>query len=124
MAFLMVLSVMWISPKEADAATPKGYITLSMEKFTLGLGYIIEPVKVPFYEGDTGADIITRAMDDYGYEYDYQGEINDASGEVGSTFYLASVKDDDYRDAEIPQYILDEIEKIMEILKEDMKKVG
>ncbi|MGM9530743.1 hypothetical protein, partial [Intestinibacter sp.] len=93
MVFLMVLSVVFISPKEVDAATPKGYVTLCMEKFTLGLGYIIEPVKVPFYEGDNGADIITRAMDDYGYEYDYRGEINDTSGVVGSTFYLASVKD-------------------------------
>lgn len=111
MAFLMVLSVVFISPKEVDAATPKGYVTLSMEKFTLGLGYIIEPVRVPFYEGDNGADIITRVMDDYGYEYDYRGAINDTSGVVGSTFYLAGVKDEDYRDAEIPQYILDEIKK-------------
>lgn len=111
MAFLMVLSVVFISPKKVDAATPKGYVTLCMEKFTLGLGYIIEPVKVPFYQGDNGADIITRAMDNYGYDYKYNGSINDTSGVVGSTFYLSYVKDDDYRKAKIPQYILDEIEK-------------
>lgn len=111
MAFLMVLSVVFISPKKVDAATPKGYITVSIEKFTLGLGYIIEPIKVPFYEGDNGADIITRAMEDYGYDYDYTGEINDTSGKVGTTFYLARVKDDDNRDAKIPQYILDAIKE-------------
>ncbi len=37
---------------------PKGYVTITVEKFALGLGYIKEPMKVPFYEGDTIADLI------------------------------------------------------------------
>lgn len=30
---------------------PKGYVTVSVEKFTLGQGYIKEPVRVPFMKG-------------------------------------------------------------------------
>ena len=111
MAFLMVLTVMCMSPQKVQAVSPEGYVTISMEKFTLGLGYIIEPVKVPFYTGDNGANIITRLMEDYGYEYENNGSVSDTSGVVGSTFYLARVKDDDYREAQIPQYILNEIQK-------------
>ena len=37
-ALLMVLSTIAISLIKANAATPKGYITVSVERFTLGLG--------------------------------------------------------------------------------------
>lgn len=94
----------------ADKKKPVGQVTVSMEKFTLGLGYIIEPVLVPIYEGDTGATIITRMMDkNLGKgSYEYTGSIGDESGVVGQSFYLASVKDKDHRDAKIPKYILKE----------------
>lgn len=41
---------------------PIGYVTVSVEKFTLGQGFILEPVKVPYFEGETGADITDRAL--------------------------------------------------------------
>ena len=64
MAFVLTISASFIMPQKVEAAsTPKGYVTVSMEKFTLGLGYIIEPVRVPIYEGDTGAKVITRLID-------------------------------------------------------------
>lgn len=110
-ALLMILSTIAISPIKANAATPKGYITVSVERFTLGLGYLVEPVKVPFYEGDNGANILTRVLEDYGYEYKYTGKINDTSGMVGSTFYLSYIRDDESEKAQIPKYITDQIKK-------------
>lgn len=97
----------------ADEKKPVGQVTVSMEKFTLGLGYIIEPVLVPIYEGDTGATVITRMMDqNLGKgSYEYTGSIGDQSGVVGQSFYLASVKDKDHRDAKIPNYILKECDE-------------
>lgn len=80
-------------------ATPKGYVTIAIEKFTLGLGYIIEPVKVPFYEGDNIAKITTDLIGKGKYEN---------TGSIDRSFYLAAIKDDDTREAKIPQYILDE----------------
>lgn len=97
----------------ADEKKPVGHVTISMEKFTLGLGYIIEPVLVPIYEGDTGATVITRMIDENlgKGSYEYTGSIGDQSGEVGQSFYLASVKDKDHRDAKIPEYILKECDE-------------
>lgn len=82
-----------------NTTTPKGYVTFSMEKFTLGLGYVIEPIKVPFYEGDNIAKLTTDLIGKGNYEN---------TGSVESGFYLSSVKDNDTREANVPQYILDE----------------
>lgn len=41
---------------------PDGYVTVTAEKFTIGQGYISAPKKVPFYEGETGLDIIKKAV--------------------------------------------------------------
>ncbi len=81
-----------------NTTTPKGYVTISMEKFTLGLGYVIEPVKVPFYEGDNIAKLTADLIGKGNYEN---------TGSIESGFYLSSVKDNDTREANIPQYILD-----------------
>ena len=77
---------------------PKGYVTITAEKFTLGLGYIQEPIKVPFYEGDTYADITLRALGKENLKYE-----DSAYG-----FYLNGIKDDDDREPEVPEYILDQ----------------
>ena len=114
-ALLMVLSTIAISPIKANAATPKGYITVSVERFTLGLGYLIEPVKVPFYSGDNGAKILTRLLDDYGLEYRNTGKVDDTSGLVGSTFYLSYIRDDESKKAQIPKYITDQIKKLYKL---------
>ncbi|MEW9079162.1 DUF4430 domain-containing protein [Terrisporobacter glycolicus] len=110
MAFILTFVMCFSMPQNAEASsTPKGYVTVSMEKFTLGFGYIIEPVRVPIYEGDTGAKIITRLIDENlgKGSYKHTGSIGDQSGVVGQSFYLASVRDRDKREAKIPKYILD-----------------
>ena len=111
MAFLLIISGMFVFPKSSQALTPKGYVTISIEKFTLGQGYIVEPIKVPFYEEDNGANVLTNVLNEYGQDYKYTGKINDTSGQVGSTFYLSHINDDDYTEAKIPQYISNKVKK-------------
>ncbi|MDH6446519.1 MULTISPECIES: DUF4430 domain-containing protein, partial [unclassified Paenibacillus] len=91
-----------VIPAQADGAssTLKGYVSVSVEKFTLGQGYIKEPIKVPIYEGDNGASLITRALGDGNYRY---------LGNIDSGFYLSEVKDSGRSEVNIPQYILDMI---------------
>lgn len=46
----------------ADEA-PQGYVTFYCDKATIGQGLVCEPQSVPFYEGDTGIDVVQRAAD-------------------------------------------------------------
>ncbi|RDY22805.1 DUF4430 domain-containing protein [Romboutsia maritimum] len=94
-----------------DEKVPKGYVTIDIEKFTLGQGYIKEPVKVPFYEGDSVAHLVTRLLGEGNYTN--TGSVGDTSGNTATGFYLASVKDNfnGNEKTEIPEYILHEIKK-------------
>ncbi len=92
-----------------NTTIPKGYVTIAIEKFTLGLGYVIEPVKVPFYEGDNIAKLTVDLIGEDNYV---------SSGSVESGFYLSSVKDNDTREANVPQYILDNIGDVGERSRE------
>ncbi|WP_051652418.1 DUF4430 domain-containing protein [Clostridium algidicarnis] len=96
--------------KKASDSKPKGYVTVSMEKFTLGLGYIVEPVKVPIYENTRVSEVITNLLGEGNYRI---------TGEIDKGFYLASVKDKDKRKVNIPQYILDECGDVDEDRTED-----
>lgn len=91
------------------AQSPKGYVTISVEKFTLRQGYIKEPVKVPFYEGESVAHLITRLLGSGNYTN--TGSVGDTSGTVKGGFYLASVRDGGGGGESIPQYILEQIKK-------------
>lgn len=99
MMFTSIIGVFAEGEKTADENEPKGYVTISVEKFALGLGYIKEPVKVPFYEGDTVADITIKVI---GEDY---ADYEDSSSYGG--FWLYAVKDDETREPNWPQHILD-----------------
>ncbi|MBE6900885.1 MAG: DUF4430 domain-containing protein [Ruminococcaceae bacterium] len=43
--------------------TPEGYVTFYADKTVLGQGLVVEPVSVPYYEGDNGFDVVQRAAD-------------------------------------------------------------
>ena len=58
-------------PVFAEETAPQGYVTVAVEKFTTGEGYILEPVEVPFYEGETGTALTERAL---GVEQINEGE--------------------------------------------------
>ncbi|WP_243134825.1 DUF4430 domain-containing protein [Acetobacterium wieringae] len=46
----------------AQEKTQTGTITISVEKFTLGEGYYVEPVQIPIYTGDTGITVLNRFL--------------------------------------------------------------
>ena len=60
----MVLSLLFqmLIPLKAQAASDLGSVTLSVERFTLGQGFFVEPIEVPIKEGDTGYDLLMRAV--------------------------------------------------------------
>ncbi|BBI31266.1 DUF4430 domain-containing protein [Cohnella abietis] len=102
LALLMMFSV--FSPTSAMAAGDissaegtKGYVTVSVEKFTLGQGYFIEPVLVPFQEGDNAAAVISELLGEGRYQ---------SVGNVENSFYLSSVYDPGAGAVNIPSYIL------------------
>lgn len=81
---------------------PEGVKTiyLSVEKFTLGQGYVKTPVAVTAQAGDNAATLLTRVLGSGNYTN---------SGAPDSGFYLQSVKDNDSTPANIPAYILQRI---------------
>ena len=41
---------------------PIGHVTLAVESFTVNQGYLLEPILVPFYEGDRVGNLVSRAL--------------------------------------------------------------
>jgi len=77
-----------------------GYVTVSVEKFTLGQGYIIEPVLVPIHQGDNAAEVITEVLGKNRMRH---------GGTVDEMFYLSAVYDPGAGEVDIPSYILQAI---------------
>ena len=88
-----------LSTASASSADSKKFVTIDIEVFTLGQGYFIEPVLIPYEEGDTAAKITMKLFERYGIEYTSTGSVE--SGD----FYLASIKDADKQEVDIPEYI-------------------
>ncbi|MEW8994993.1 InlB B-repeat-containing protein [Clostridium sp.] len=104
LAFVMMLIMMPITTfaAETEGQAPAGYITMSVEKFTLGGGYIVEPINVPFYPGDSVGSVLPRVLGDG----NYNGGSNTSS--IG---YLASVKDPSPKAVVSPEFIQDYIDE-------------
>ena len=77
-----------------------GEVTLSVEKFTIGQGYYLEPIQVPFYKDENGADLLLRVLGEDNMKY---------QGTAESNFYMTSLKDSTV-EAKIPAYILSHME--------------
>jgi hypothetical protein len=86
--------------RQASSSTDKetGTATISIEKFTLGQGYIVEPTQVTFNKGDTAADVTKELLGASGY----QSNTNSQYG-----FYLSDIYDPDRGDLDIPAFITD-----------------
>ncbi len=62
-AVLSASAVCALSATAFAEDVPQGYVTFYADKATIGQGLVCEPEAVPFYEGDTGIDIVKRAAD-------------------------------------------------------------
>ncbi len=58
----------------------------SVETFSIGCGYLIEPTEVPIYEGETSAEQLLRLLSENGFVGYYGGTVK-------SSFYLAYIAD-------------------------------
>ena len=56
---------------ETTEAEPAGYVAFTAVKSTIGQGFTVEPVSVPFYEGEKGIDVVKRAAEIQYSESDY-----------------------------------------------------
>lgn len=61
-----------------------GTATVSIDANVLGLGYILKPMKVDIIEGESGADLLCRVLEQNGFEYTHAG-----TAEAG--FYLLRI---------------------------------
>lgn len=66
-----------------------GQAIVSVEAFTVGGGYLVEPVYVDLYEGENAAQVLTRVLTDHHYNY-----VNPYENSGSSWFYLASIQGD------------------------------
>lgn len=82
-----------------------GFVTVSVEQFTMGWGFIAEPELVPIAEGDTAAMVLNKFLRDKGLDYKNTGTIE-------SGFYLQAIESADVqagREPNVPAYILEQI---------------
>lgn len=63
MTALLSAAVISAASVTAVAEEPVGSVVFYAEKSVLGQGLVTEPVRVPYYEGDTGIDVVKRAAD-------------------------------------------------------------
>lgn len=75
----------------------------TIEKLTIGQGYIQEPVKLKFSKGDTYADVMLQILKNLNLSY------KSTTSQYG--FYLSAIQDNDNSPAVIPQIILDALAK-------------
>lgn len=86
------------TPTSSVTTTSAGTATVSVEKFTIGQGYVLEPVQVKLESGDTADKVFDKAMKTAGITYS-------ASSTYG--FYLTSINNADSKNVNIPQRISD-----------------
>ena len=75
-----------ITYKKANPGDVIGSATWSVELFTIGCGYLIYPVEMPIYEGETAAEQLIRLLHNNGFAGYYNGTPK-------SAFYLGYIAD-------------------------------
>lgn len=95
LSFLLLLGMFFIPGIKAQAADG-GTVYASVEKFTIGQGYLIKPTAIKFKSGETYADIIDRLLKANGYTYESTNSMG---------FYLASINNADSGVLKVPKCI-------------------
>lgn len=81
---VMVIGPMTLTANASGEKEPLGYAIISVEKFSIGQGYVVEPERVPFYEDSNGAQLVLDVLEEHEVETSYTGSID-------SGFYLSSI---------------------------------
>ncbi len=107
-AFIDTVGNIASSQEEIDAAFAALFdasydfdVYVDFEAFTLGWGFILEPVAVPANEGENIAMVTVRALDMAGIAYNHSGKVTGA-------FYLKGVGCDETL-PNVPEELMDEI---------------
>lgn len=84
-SILLVFSMLFASlPAHAAASVAEpGHVVVSIEAFTIGGGYLVEPVSVEFYEGEHAVDVLLRVLENHELSYN--------APNYSGLFYLASL---------------------------------
>ncbi len=61
-----------------------GFVSFSMEAFTISKGYLVEPMSVEIFENENFAHVLDRLLKEQGWTYTYTGTLD-------AGFYLATV---------------------------------
>ncbi len=85
-----------------------GSVYIDVEMFTIGGDFLLAPVKVDIQEGENGAHLLDRVLNENGFEYDYTGDLDNG-------FYLAAIREGAVYDAptdpsSIPDYLQEALE--------------
>ena len=83
-----------------------GDVVVDIEAFTISLGYIAEPTRVPVYEGETAAHVLDRFIKSLGYTYE-------ATGGMAGGFYLGRINglDVDFSKAKLEETVATKIDE-------------
>ena len=98
MTFVFVIAFTFFFRKDVNAAEKTGTVTFSIERFTIGQGYLIEPCQVDIYDTDNIASVVDRVLTQEGYGYENKGKIQDG-------FYLEQIYYADTGRLKIPSII-------------------
>ena len=75
-----------ITYQPAEDGEYVGQAIFSIEAFSLGEGYIVEPVLTDIYAGDCAAAVLMRVLNRFGFTESHTGSVEGG-------FYLATIKD-------------------------------
>lgn len=95
LAVIAAICMLWIFPEHTPAATNEAVI--SVEKGTLGQGYIIEPTAVTLQSGDTVKTVTERVLEANGRSALTRTE--------GYGYYIAGISDPDRGAISIPAFV-------------------
>jgi len=100
--FIFILAILFFFNENAKAYEG-GTVYASIERFTLGEGYLVEPVTVSFEKGESYADIFEKLANSN--HLTYTADKTSRSGKV-TYFYLRSIDKADTGALDIPDIIM------------------
>lgn len=89
--------------KSANKQAAAGEITVAVEKFTIGQGYVVEPINVAYFEGEMIGEVMARVLGN--------GNYNEGKDEKNIS-YIQNIKNEDIANVNIPQVIMDKIQEV------------